>query len=125
MDGWRSDRGFAHDFSTEPRVRGLEENSPAWGKLQEGDILVAVDGVLITTREGGRRLANLTPNRPVKLRVRRGGQEMDVAVVMVRKRGLRERLTGLIRPRMRTVAESSAPWSEQDPDAADFAGDSL
>lgn len=77
----RTDRGFAHDFSTEPRIRGLEENSPAWGKLQEGDILVAVDGVLITTREGGRRLANLTPGRPIKLRVRRGGQEMDVAVV--------------------------------------------
>ena len=52
-------------------------------------------------------------------------QEMDVAVVMVRKRGLRERLIGLIRPRMRTVAESSAPWSDHDPDAAAFAGDSL
>lgn len=77
----RTDRGYVHDFSTEPRIRGLEENGPARGKLQEGDILVAVDGALITTREGGRRLANLTPGKPVTLRVRRGAQEMDVTVV--------------------------------------------
>lgn len=77
----RTDRGYIHDFSTEPRVRGLEENGPASGKLQEGDTLVAVDGMLITTLEGGRRLANLTPGKPVTLRVRRGGQEVDIQVV--------------------------------------------
>ena len=77
----RTDRGYAHDFSTEPRIRGLDKDGPAWGKLQDGDVLVAIDGVLITTREGGRRLANLTPNKPVTLRVRRGGKEEDVTVV--------------------------------------------
>lgn len=77
----RTGRGFAHDFSTEPRIEGLEKDGPAWGRLQDGDILVAIDGVLITTREGGRRLANLTPGKPVELRVRRGGKETDVAVV--------------------------------------------
>lgn len=77
----RTDRGFAHDFSTEPRIQGLEKDGPAWGRLRNGDILVAVDGVLITTLEGGRRLANLTPGRPVELRVRRGLQEVDITVV--------------------------------------------
>ena len=77
----RTGRGFAHDFSTEPRIQGLEKDGPAWGRLQDGDVLVAIDGVLITTREGGRRLANLTPGKPVELRVRRGGKEMDVTVV--------------------------------------------
>lgn len=77
----RSGRGFTHDFSTEPRIQGLEKDGPSWGRLQDGDVLVAVDGVLITTREGGRRLANLTPGKPVRLRVRRGGREMDVAVI--------------------------------------------
>jgi S1-C subfamily serine protease len=76
-----TDRGYAHDFSTEPRIRGVQPGGPASGKLRDGDILISIDGVLITTREGGRRLANLTPGKPVTLRVRRGGQEMDVTVV--------------------------------------------
>jgi S1-C subfamily serine protease len=77
----RTDRGYVHDFSTEPRIRGLEEGGPAAGKLRNGDVLIAIDGALITTREGGRRLANLTPGKPVNVRVRRGGQEIDVTVV--------------------------------------------
>lgn len=77
----RTGRGYAHDFSTEPRVRGIQPGGPASGKLRDGDILISVDGVLITTREGGRRLANLTPGKAVRLRIRRGGKEMDVAVV--------------------------------------------
>lgn len=77
----RTNRGYAHDFSTEPRIQGLEKDGPAWGKLQDGDILVAVDGALITTLEGGRRLANLTPGKPVTLSIRRGGREIDVTVV--------------------------------------------
>ena len=77
----RTERGYAHEFSTEPRIRGIQPGGPAAGKLRDGDILISIDGVLITTREGGRRLANLTPEKPVTLRIRRGGQEMDVAVV--------------------------------------------
>ncbi|MES1243296.1 MAG: PDZ domain-containing protein [Acidobacteriota bacterium] len=74
-------RGYAHDFSTEPRIRGIEPGGPASGKLRDGDILISIDGVLITTREGGRRLANLTPGKPVELRIRRGDKEMNVTVV--------------------------------------------
>jgi len=73
--------GYAHDFSTEPRIQGLEKDGPASASLQNRDILVAIDGVLITTLEGGRRLANLTPGKPVELRIRRAGKEMDVTVV--------------------------------------------
>jgi S1-C subfamily serine protease len=77
----RTERGFAHDFSTEPSIRGIHPGGPAAGKLRDGDVLISIDGVLITTREGGRRLANLTPGKPVKLRVRRAGKEVDVSVV--------------------------------------------
>ena len=77
----RTGRGYAHDFSTEPRIQGLDRNGPSWGRLQDGDVLIAIDGILITTLEGGRRLANLTPGKPVELRIRRGGKEMDVTVV--------------------------------------------
>jgi membrane-associated protease RseP (regulator of RpoE activity) len=77
----RTDRGYVHEFSTEPRIQGLRDGSPADGKLRDGDILIAIDGVLITTREGGRRMANLKPGVPVTLRIRRGGREMDVVLV--------------------------------------------
>lgn len=77
----RTERGFSHEFSTEPRIRGIQPGGPAAGRLRDGDILISIDGVLITTREGGRRLANLTPGKPVTLRIRRDGKEMDVAVV--------------------------------------------
>lgn len=77
----RTDAGYTHMFSTEPRIRGLVDGSPAAGKLMDGDVLIAIDGVLITTREGGRRLANLKPGDPVTLRIRRGREEMDVTLV--------------------------------------------
>jgi hypothetical protein len=77
----RSGSGFTHQFSTEPRIRGLLDGSPADGKLEDSDILIAIDGVLITTREGGRRLANLKPGVPVTLRIRRDREEMDVTLV--------------------------------------------
>ncbi|HEX3131014.1 MAG TPA: PDZ domain-containing protein [Thermoanaerobaculia bacterium] len=77
----RTERGYAHEFSTEPRIRGVQPGGPSSGKLRNGDILISIDGVLITTLEGGRRLANLTPGKPVTLGVRRGGKETDVAVV--------------------------------------------
>lgn len=76
----RGASGLRHDFSTEPRIESIRPGSPADGKLRDGDILIAVDGALITTREGGARLANLRPGQPVTLRIRRGGREMDVVL---------------------------------------------
>lgn len=73
--------GYTHDFSTEPMIRGIRPGSPAAGELRSGDTLVAIDGCLVTTREGGRRLANLEPGVPVTLHIRRDGEEMDVVVV--------------------------------------------
>ena len=76
----RDGAGRTHDFSTEPRVWRLEANGPAAGVLRDGDQILAVDGVLITTRDGGRRLANLRAGVPVALRIRRGGSERRVSV---------------------------------------------
>jgi S1-C subfamily serine protease len=72
--------GRTHDFSTEPRVWRLEPEGPSAGVLRDGDQILAVDGALITSRDGGRRLANLRPGVPVALRIRRGGSEMRVSV---------------------------------------------
>src|SRR3954463_13312187 len=50
-----SPRGVNYRFATEPRL--YEIHGPGEGRLREGDVLVAIDGRLITTEEGGDRMA--------------------------------------------------------------------
>jgi len=73
-------RHMVYEFRSEPRIWGITEGGPADNKLKEGDVVVAVDGYLITTEEGGKRFGNLVPGVPVTLTVRRGGEETDVTV---------------------------------------------
>ncbi|MBW3572313.1 MAG: hypothetical protein KY467_14525, partial [Gemmatimonadetes bacterium] len=65
------------EFGGEPVIGGVRGNGP----LREGDAIVAVDGHLITTREGGRRYTAIDPGEQVRLSVRRCGR---VKVVTVR-----------------------------------------
>ena len=55
------------EFGAEPIVRGKSADG---GVLMEGDVLVAVDDMLITTPAGARRLANLG-GQPTRLTIRR------------------------------------------------------
>jgi hypothetical protein len=59
-------------FRSEPVILGVREGGPADGKLREGDAINAIDGLLITTGEAGRRYANPEPGERVTLTVRRG-----------------------------------------------------
>jgi membrane-associated protease RseP (regulator of RpoE activity) len=59
-------------FRSEPVILGVSEGGPADGKLREGDAVNAIDGILITTGEGGRRFSNVEPGETVTLTVRRG-----------------------------------------------------
>lgn len=70
-------------FSLEPTVTGIGRHSPAYGVLRPGDALVAVDGMLITTAEGGRRYASIKPGENVRIRFRRDGRvgEADLQAV--------------------------------------------
>jgi len=72
--------GHRWEFSSEPTIGGIKADGPAAGKLKNGDVIAAIDGHLITTREGGRRFGLLEAGKPVMLKVRRGGRELDVAV---------------------------------------------
>jgi membrane-associated protease RseP (regulator of RpoE activity) len=67
-------------FREEPRIEGVEAGTSADGRLRAGDLIVAIDGVLITSNEGGRRFARLVPGVPVSLTVRRHGREHVVAL---------------------------------------------
>ncbi|MFH0751541.1 MAG: PDZ domain-containing protein [Chloroflexota bacterium] len=68
----RREQSMVWSFSVEPRITEIAPNGPAAGALEIGDRIVAIDGVLITTPEGGRRLANIEPDRDVTIRFRRG-----------------------------------------------------
>lgn len=68
------------EFAAEPVLSGIRKDGPADGKLQEGDLLVAIDGQAITTREAAVHLSWLKPNDPVRLTVRRLGVLVDVEI---------------------------------------------
>jgi len=70
-----------HRFSVEPRISTIDPKGPSANKLRQNDVLVAVDGVLITTLEGGYRLANANIGKAVRLRVRRGREELEIQIV--------------------------------------------
>ncbi len=90
--GWIGVTGFACNctleegasptwsFRSEPRVLSVASGSPAAGRLEEGDEIVAVDGHLVTTSEAGRILGTPQPGRSLRLTVRRAGRISDVTL---------------------------------------------
>jgi len=74
-------------FSDEPLITRIAPNSPAVGVLRARDRIVAVDGFLITTDEGGRRFARLRPDSVVTIRYRRGGRVSETAIRTVARCG--------------------------------------
>jgi len=76
--------GSSWAFGSEPKVLSVVGNGPAAGRLQPGDVIVSVDGLLITTREGGARLRRPEAGRAADLRVRRDGREVGVSIVPAR-----------------------------------------
>lgn len=80
--GWAFQDGrLILTFNTEPTVHALRP--PASEVLEEGDVIVSVDGKLSTTADASRRLGLLEPGDRVRLRIRRGGVERDVAITAV------------------------------------------
>lgn len=79
-DDREADESF-WEFRSEPVIHALRANGPAEGKLRPGDVVVAVDGYLITTGEGGRRFSQPMPGRPVQLLVRRDGRMTSTTIV--------------------------------------------
>jgi len=67
-------------FRTEPKITSLEMDARAAGVLKTGDVIIAVNEKLITTREGAQEFANIRPGVPVVLTLRRNGQALKVAL---------------------------------------------
>jgi S1-C subfamily serine protease len=69
-----------YTFSVEPQIWKIRKGGPGDGLLRDRDVIVSVNGQLVTSREGGRALANLPPGTPVRLTVRRDGTEREVTI---------------------------------------------
>jgi membrane-associated protease RseP (regulator of RpoE activity) len=68
-------------FRSEPRVGSVRPGSPAEGEIKPGDVIAAIDGLLITTSEAGERFADISPGDEVTLTVRRGDRVRKVTLV--------------------------------------------
>lgn len=79
--GDRSSPSTRWEFRSEPTVLNVRPGGPADNRLRAGDVIVAIDGYLITTREGGRRFVQPSAGRAAALRIRRDGREMEVSIV--------------------------------------------
>jgi hypothetical protein len=77
----RDDERPRLEFSGEPTIQSVRGNGPGAGRLRDGDVIVAIDGQLITTADGGRRYSAIDPGDRVRLSVRRDGRVQDVTVV--------------------------------------------
>ncbi|HEY3215214.1 MAG TPA: PDZ domain-containing protein [Candidatus Eisenbacteria bacterium] len=77
---WSSGGRSVWRFREEPRIGGIVPGGPADQRLEEGDVLVAVGGALITTREGGDRFSRVRPGTQVTLTVRREDRELPVVL---------------------------------------------
>lgn len=71
---------FTWVYTVEPEVQAVRPGSPVDGAIREGDYLIAVDGVPITTLEGSRRLQRVEPGDRVTVSYRREGRLGEVEV---------------------------------------------
>jgi len=67
-------------FRAEPKITDVKRDGPSRGRLRSGDVIVALDGMLITTPRAGERMANLIPGRATEVTVRRNGRQVPYAV---------------------------------------------
>ena len=79
----REDRGGVSVwwFSEHPSITWVREDGPAAkAGLQEGDVILAVRGIDLTTEEGGREFGGLQAGETTEFLVRRSGEEVSVMV---------------------------------------------
>jgi membrane-associated protease RseP (regulator of RpoE activity) len=67
-------------FASEPTIRGVRPKGPAAAHLRNGDVVTAIEGRPITSREAARLYSAIRPGERVRLSVRRGGRVQDVSI---------------------------------------------
>jgi PDZ domain len=103
--GRREGGGGRWTFSTPPTVFSVDDNGPAdRAGLRAGDTLLAMDGVPLTSAQGGAAFGSVRPGQTITLRYRRDGREREA------------RLTAVARPiqnEYRALAEQARALARQ------------
>jgi PDZ domain len=73
-------RGPYIEYLKEPRISCIRSGGPAAGLLKEHDMILAVDGITITTPEAWRRLRDVKPGETVRFTVRNDGETRDAII---------------------------------------------
>lgn len=68
-------------FRSEPRILSVRGSGPSDRLLRRDDVIIGMDGYLITTDEAGRRYANVRPGQEVTFDVRRDGRLTRIQLV--------------------------------------------
>jgi membrane-associated protease RseP (regulator of RpoE activity) len=83
--GWEQERDDAHprwESSEPPLVHAVEPGGPAAAAgIQAGDRVVAIQGVPITSRDGGARLGGARAGAALDIAVERDGRRRDLRIV--------------------------------------------
>ena len=72
---------YRHTFTVEPIVIKTWDQPFGADDIMEGDVIVSVEGALITSREGGLRLGSLPIGEESDIQVRRQGRLVNLEVV--------------------------------------------
>ncbi len=67
-------------FKNEPKIESIDPDGPAAGILKKGDVIVEIDGMLITTRKAGKRFGNIDPGEKIVLKIRRDDRLIDKTI---------------------------------------------
>ena len=69
-------------FEGEPRIGGVRGNGPAAGKLRDGDVIVAIDGIPVQTADDVIRIASsrLDPGRTATFSIVRDSKRRQLRV---------------------------------------------
>jgi hypothetical protein len=74
-------RGSYIEYLKEPLISSIRGDGPAAGRLREHDMLLAVDGLTITTPEAWHRLRDAKPGESLRFRVRNEGTLREETII--------------------------------------------
>ena len=74
------------DFSEAPKVAGVEPGSPAaLAKIETGDVIRAIDGLVLTSATGARRFSTIRPDQRIRITIERKGKTRVIQMTAGRK----------------------------------------
>ena len=73
-------RGSYIEYLKEPLISSIRSDGPAASQLKEHDMILAVDGIAITTPEAWHRLRDVKPGEVLRFTVRNDGATRDETI---------------------------------------------